>query len=69
MGRKEAIRKLNLQEERKMLDKKGIIHSLSKENNLDEAPGAYKNIINVINAQEELINIVEKLFPIAVIKA
>ena len=35
---------------------------------LDEAPGAYKNIDEVMLAQSDLVDIMVKLTPIAVIK-
>ena len=68
MGRKEASRRLNLDEEIKMLDEKGIIHSLRTVEDLDEAPGAYKNIDAVIQNQDDLIKIINELTPLAVIK-
>ncbi len=68
MGRKEATRKLNLQEEIKRMDDLGIIHSIRNESNLDEAPGAYKSIDEVMKNQEDLVEILVELKPLAVIK-
>ena len=68
MGRKEAERTLNLEEEIKKLDDMGVIHGLRHASDLDEATGAYKNIEEVISSQLDLIDIVVRLTPLAVIK-
>jgi tRNA-splicing ligase RtcB len=68
LGRKQAQRELSLDKEIKRLESMGVIHSIRKESDLDEAPGAYKNISEVIENQKDLINIKKKLKPIAVIK-
>lgn len=68
MGRKEARRQLNLEKEKEALDKKGIIHSLRHENDLDEAPSAYKDIDVVMDNQKDLVSIEYELTPLAVIK-
>ena len=66
LGRKEAARTLDLeQEQRKMT---GVIHSLRSTKDLDEAPGAYKDIDDVMNNQRDLVSISVKLMPLAVIK-
>lgn len=68
MGRKEAERTLNLEDEQKLLDDKGILHSVRGVHDLDEASGAYKPIEVVMNEQKDLVKIVTKLSPLAVIK-
>ncbi len=68
MGRKAAIRDLNFQEEVARLDKQGIVHSVRTEKELDEAPGAYKDIETVMENQKDLVEIVTELTPLAVIK-
>lgn len=68
MGRKQAIRELDLKNERKNLEKQGIIHSIRKKKDLDEAASAYKNITMVMKQQQDLVDIAEELFPLAVIK-
>ena len=68
MGRKEAIRSLDLKKEIMKLDKKGVIHSVSKAADLEEAAGAYKPIEEVIANQSDLIEIVTELAPIMVLK-
>lgn len=68
MGRKAAQRNLDLKQQVRMLDDKGIIHSIRNRRDLDEAPGAYKNINDVMNNQMDLVDIEVKLKPLAVIK-
>jgi len=68
MGRKQAIRELKLEEEQAILDRQGIIHSITDANALDEAPSAYKNIDIVMKNQKDLVDIVVELTPMAVIK-
>lgn len=68
MGRKQAISKFNLEEVKKMFDDKNIIHSIRQQKDLDEAPDAYKDITTVMQNQSDLVDIVLKLKPLAVIK-
>jgi tRNA-splicing ligase RtcB len=68
MGRNEAIRSLNLEDEINRLDKKGILHSIRGKRDLDEAPSAYKNIAQVMLNQEDLVKIKVELSPLAVVK-
>lgn len=68
MSRKKAKEKLSLEKEKKILDDKGIIHGMRSEGDLDEAPSAYKNIDEVMENQKDLVKIVTKLEPLAVIK-
>ena len=68
MGRKDATRRLNLDEEIKRLDDQGIIHGIRNVADLDEAAGAYKDIDVVMENQKELVETVTKLRPLAVIK-
>jgi tRNA-splicing ligase RtcB len=68
MGRKQAERTLNLEEEKKRLDDKGIIHSIRNTGDLDEAAGAYKDIDVVMAEQSDLVEIIVKLEPLGVIK-
>lgn len=68
IGRKEAQRTLNLEGEINMLNSKGIIHSIRVVGDLDEAPSAYKDIDLVMEEQKDLVDIVVKLEPSAVIK-
>jgi tRNA-splicing ligase RtcB len=68
MGRKEASRSLDLAKEIEKLDSQGIIHGIRNVKDLDEAAGAYKDIDVVMKEQEDLVDIVVKLRPLAVIK-
>lgn len=68
MGRKEARRTLNLEVEVKRLEDAGVIHSLRTADDLDEAASCYKDIEEVMGNQRDLVEIVTKLEPIAVIK-
>ena len=68
MRRKQAIKYLDLAEEIKKLNDKGIIHSVRNEQDLDEAPGSYKNIETIMAEQNDLVEIVHKLEPLAVVK-
>ena len=68
MGRNEAVRSLSLEYEIDKLDKKGILHSIRSRRDLDEAPSAYKTIVQVMLDQEDLVEIKVKLSPLAVIK-
>jgi tRNA-splicing ligase RtcB len=69
MGRKQACRELSLEMEIKRLDDIGVIHGMRTEKDLDEAAGAYKDIDVVMANQADLVEIVTKLRPLAVIKA
>jgi tRNA-splicing ligase RtcB len=68
MGRKDATRRLDLAEEIAYLDAQGIIHGVRNQSDLDEAPGAYKSIDEVMESQKDLVTPVVKLRPLAVIK-
>jgi tRNA-splicing ligase RtcB (3'-phosphate/5'-hydroxy nucleic acid ligase) len=68
MGRKEAQRVLDLATEIKKLDDQGIIHSIHTADDLDEAAGAYKDIGTVMKNQEDLVEVIKTLKPVAVIK-
>jgi tRNA-splicing ligase RtcB len=68
MGRNQAIKNLNLEEEIKRLDDMGVIHAIRGVKDLDEASGAYKNIDEVMENQKDLVDILVELTPLAVIK-
>ena len=68
MSRSQAIRTLNLEDEIKKLDSKGIVHALRSQRDLDEAASAYKDIDQVIALETDLVKVKTKLEPIAVIK-
>lgn len=68
MSRTQARESLNLEEEKKLLSDKGIIHSIRNKKDLDEASSAYKDIDTVMENQKDLVKIKVKLNPLAVIK-
>jgi tRNA-splicing ligase RtcB len=68
MGRKQAQRQLDLEQERKRLEDQGILHSIRHVRDLDEAAGAYKDIDQVIDNQLDLVEVLVELKPLAVIK-
>ncbi len=68
MGRKQAMRDLDLEAEIARLDEQGIVHAIRTKRDLDEAPGAYKSIDVVMENQKDLVEILVELTPLAVIK-
>jgi len=66
MSRTQAKKELNLAEEQAKLE--GILHSVRNVGDLDEATGAYKDINVVMKNQEDLVEIVKELKPLAVVK-
>jgi tRNA-splicing ligase RtcB len=68
LGRKQASRELNLNDEIERMNEQGIIHGIRDKKDLDEAPGAYKDINFVMENQKDLIEIVVELKPLGVIK-
>ncbi len=68
LGRKQAQRQLDINKEKAFLEKRNILHSICHKSDLDEAPGAYKNIKKVIEQQSDLVEILVELKPLAVIK-
>lgn len=69
MSRNEARRSLNLKTEVEKLKELGVLHALRHKRDLDEAPGSYKDIQEVMALQEDLVDIQVELTPMAVIKA
>jgi len=68
MGRNQARKTLDLEEEKKKLEEKGILHAIRGPKDLDEAAGAYKDINQVMKNQEDLVAALIELSPLAVIK-
>jgi tRNA-splicing ligase RtcB len=66
MGRGQATRSLDLATEQSRMG--NIVHGLRSIKNLDEAPGAYKDIDGVMENQKDLVKILIKLTPIGSIK-
>ena len=63
-----AINTLDMNEEVRHLEEKGIVHAIRCQNDMQEATGAYKNIESVIANQQDLVKVRTRLLPIAVIK-
>lgn len=68
MSRTKAIQTLDLEDEIRKMDAKGIVHGLRNQSDLDEASSAYKDIDRVIALESDLVKIRTKLEPVAVIK-
>ncbi len=68
LGRRQAQRQLDIEQERRLLEDKKIIHSLHSKRDLDEAPSAYKDISLVMKNQEDLVETLTELTPLAVVK-
>ena len=68
MSRKRAQRELDINKETRELEKRGIIHAIRSQRDLDEAPGAYKDINTVMANQQDLVEPIVTLWPLGVIK-
>ena len=68
MSRTKARNTLDMQKEIKALKSSGVLHAIRHPNDLDEAPGAYKDIDEVMENQADLVDIQIELQPLAVIK-
>ncbi|UTW63568.1 RtcB family protein [bacterium SCSIO 12741] len=68
LGRKQAIRELDLQEEINHLNEMGVVHGIRHPKDLDEATSAYKDIQEVMSNQTDLAEVVVELTPLAVLK-
>ncbi len=68
MGRKQAQRDLDFDEQKRILDEAGVIHGMRNSKDLDEAPGSYKDISTVMANQVDLVELEVELRPLAVIK-
>ena len=66
MSRTQAKKVLNLEKEKKKME--NIICGLRNANDLDEAPGSYKDIETVMENQKDLVKVLVKLYPIMNIK-
>jgi tRNA-splicing ligase RtcB len=68
MGRNQARKTLDLEQEIRKLDELGVVHTVRSVKDLDEAPSAYKDIDVVMDNQKDLVEIAYILQPLAVIK-
>ena len=69
MSRARARRELILANEQLVMAEIGALHTLRGKSDLDEAPGAYKDISVVMSRQEDLVTPTVTLKPLASIKA
>lgn len=69
MSRTEARKGLDLKDEIESLEARGILHAIRHREDLDEAPGSYKDIDEVMRNQADLVEVQIELRPLAVIKA
>ncbi len=68
MGRKEACRQLDLKNQQHIMDSQNIVHFMNQQDQLDEAPGAYKDINTVMANQSDLVRPLHQLWPVMVLK-
>ncbi len=68
MSRAQARKTLDLKEEVKALKDRGILHAIRNRKDLDEAPGSYKDIDEVMSNQTDLVDVQIELQPLAVVK-
>jgi len=68
LSRSAAKKVLDLDEQQKLMDDQNIVHSIRNVTDLDEAPGAYKDIYTVMENQKDLVETVVHLKPLAVVK-
>lgn len=68
MSRTKARKTLDIKEEIKTLKSRGVLHAIRHREDLDEAPGAYKDIDEVMENQVDLVDVQIELQPLAVIK-
>ncbi|MCO5102024.1 MAG: RtcB family protein [Burkholderiaceae bacterium] len=68
MSRAQARKTLDMQQQIALLESRGILHALRHRRDLDEAPGSYKDIDEVMRNQADLVEVQIELQPLAVIK-
>jgi tRNA-splicing ligase RtcB len=68
MSRAKARKTLDLKAEIKALKELGVLHAIRHRTDLDEAPGSYKDIDEVMRNQVDLVDVQIELQPLAVIK-
>ena len=68
MSRTKARKTLDMKEEIETLERVGVLHAIRHRKDLDEAPGSYKDIDEVMSNQADLVDVQIELQPLAVIK-
>ena len=66
MSRKKAKENLSIEHEQEIMG--SIIHNIVSQDQLDEAPSAYKDIDTVMEEQKDLVKTLVQLKPLAVVK-
>lgn len=69
MGRNVARKTLDFDAEVNRLAEMGVLHAIRGVGDLDEAPGAYKDIQTVMENQADLVDVSVRLRPLGVIKS
>lgn len=68
MSRAQARKQLDVQTEVQALKERGILQAIRNRQDLDEAPGSYKDIDEVMSNQTDLVEVQIELQPLAVVK-
>jgi len=68
MSRTKAKENIDMEKSKSRMDEKGILHAIRNKDDMDEAPEAYKDISEVIERQDDLIDVNYKLTPMGVVK-
>lgn len=68
MSRAQARKQLDVRTEVQALKERGILHAIRNRRDLDEAPGSYKDIDEVMSNQTDLVEVQIELQPLAVVK-
>ena len=68
LSRSAAKKSLDLAQEQAMMDALGVVHGIRNESDLDEAPGAYKDLDQVMAFQDDLVKPLFVLTPVGVVK-
>jgi RNA-splicing ligase RtcB len=68
MSRSQAQKKLDLATEIKEMEDAGVVHALRSTADLAEAKGSYKDVVQVMAYQTDLVDIDTELFTLGVLK-
>ena len=68
LSRSAAKKSLDLEEQKAIMDSLGVVHGICSASDLDESPGAYKDISQVMENQNDLVAPLVTLTPIGVVK-
>ena len=68
LSRSAAKKSLDLADQQAMMDELGVVHGIRNASDLDEAPGAYKDLDKVMAFQDDLVMPLVTLTPVGVVK-